>query len=226
VIRCEGVSFGYPDGTRALDGIDLSIEAGERVAIAGPNGSGKSTLVRLWNGLLRPTAGRVLVDGRSTEGRHVADLARTVALVFQDPTRQLFQRTCRAEVAFGARNAGLRGRALDVAVDAALDAVGLADDAATTPYDLGASRRRLLAIAGVVAMATPVVVLDEPTIGLDTRERGLVAGRVARLATEGGTVVAISHDARFVAESFGRLIRLGAGRVVADGRPAEAVGAG
>lgn len=226
MIRCEGVEFTYPDGTRALGGIDLSIEAGERVAIVGANGSGKSTLVRLWNGLLRPTAGRVLIDGRSTEGRHVAELARLVALAFQDPARQLFQRTCRAEVAFGARNAGLRAPELDAAVDAALDAVGLADDAATTPYDLGPSRRRLLAIASVVAMATPVVVLDEPTIGLDTSQRAMVAALIDRLASDGRTVVAISHDTRLVADSLERLIRLDAGRVVADESPPKVPSAG
>jgi energy-coupling factor transport system ATP-binding protein len=216
VIRCEGLRFTYPDGTPALGGIDLSIEAGERVAITGPNGSGKTTLVRHWNGLLRPTSGRVAVDGRSTEGRRVAELARTVGLAFQDPARQLFQRTCRAEVAFGARNAGLRGRELEAATDAALEAVGLATEAGTVPYDLGPSRRRLLAIASVVAMRTPVVVLDEPTIGLDSAQRAIVAALVDRLAADGRTVVAISHDARLVAERFGRVIRMEAGRIADD----------
>jgi energy-coupling factor transporter ATP-binding protein EcfA2 len=215
VIRCEGVGFAYPDGTVALDAIDLSIDAGELVAIVGRNGSGKTTLVRLWNGLLRPTNGRVLVDGRPTEGRRVAELARTVGITFQDPARQLFQPTCRSEVAFGARNAGLRGLELAVAVDAALDAVGLAGEAGTTPYDLGPSRRRLLAIASVVAMRAPIVVLDEPTIGLDEAQRATVTALVERLATEGRTVVAISHDPRFVAGSFPRVIRLDAGRITA-----------
>ncbi len=222
MIRCEGLTFAYPDGTRALDGIDLSIEAGERVAIIGPNGSGKTTLVRHWNGLLRPTAGRVLIDGRSTEDRRVAELARSVAMAFQDPARQLFQRTCRAEVAFGARNAGLRGRDLDTGVESALDAVGLAAEAGTTPYDLGPSRRRLLAIASVVAMRTPVVVLDEPTIGLDAPQRAIVAALIDRLATEGRTIVAISHDPQFVAASFERVLRLERGHLVAEGPPAVA----
>ncbi len=225
MIRCEGASYAYPDGTRALDGVDLEIAPGERVAIMGRNGSGKSTLVRLWNGLLRPTSGRILIDGRSTEGRRVAELARSVGLAFQDPSRQLFGRTCRAEVEFGARNAGLRRHELVLAVDAALDAVGLLGQAGTTPYDLGPSRRRLLAISSVVAMGTPVVVLDEPTIGLDMAQRSIVAGLIDRLATEGRTVVAISHDPQFVAGSFQRSIRLDHGRVVADGKSAEGLGA-
>jgi energy-coupling factor transport system ATP-binding protein len=223
VIRCEALRFAYPDGTVALEGLDLSIEAGERVAIVGPNGSGKSTLVRHWNGLLRATAGRVLVDGRTTEGRRVAALARVVGLVFQDPTRQLFRGSVRAEVEFGARNVGLRGRDLDAAVDDALRALALTDDVRTSPYDLGPSRRRLLAIASVLAMRTPVVVLDEPTIGLDDGQRHVVGALVERLAAEGRTVVAISHDARFVLERFPRAVRLDAGRIVADGAVAGVV---
>lgn len=218
MIRCEGLVFDYPDGTRALDGLELVIGAGERVAIVGRNGSGKSTLVRHWNGLLRPTAGSVEVDGASTEGRRVAHLARVVGLTFQDPDHQLFARTCRREVEFGARNVGLSGGMLDAAVGEALEAVGLTERAAANPYDLGPSGRRLLAIASVLAMRTPTVVLDEPTMGLDVRQVERVKAIVAALAAEGRTVVAISHDARFVAGSFERVIRLEAGRVIADER--------
>lgn len=217
MIRCEGLVFAYPDGTRALDGLDLVIERGDRVAITGRNGSGKSTLVRHWNGLLQPTGGRVLVDGAPTAGRHVAALARIVGMTFQDPDRQLFAGSCQREVAFGARNVGLRGRELDAAVDAALDAVGLTERAAANPYDLGGSKRRLLGIASVLAMRTTVVVLDEPTMGLDTAERERVAAIIAALATEGRTVVGISHDTAFIARSFNRVVRLEAGRVAADG---------
>jgi cobalt/nickel transport system ATP-binding protein len=160
VIRCEGLVHVYADGTRALDGVDLEIGAGERVALTGPNGAGKTTLVRHWNGLLRPTAGKVLIDGRPTDGRTVAELARSVAVSFQDPAAQLFAPTCHAEVAFGARNAGLDGAALERAVHDALELVWLTDAVRTNPYDLGPSRRRLLTMAAVVAMGTPVIVLD------------------------------------------------------------------
>jgi len=213
VIRCDGVAFDYPDSTHALEGVDVEIRAGERVAIVGRNGSGKTTLVRLWNGLLRPTSGRVEIAGLPTASRHVAALAREIGLTFQDPNDQLFARTCRAEVAYGARNSGLGGRELDGAVDAGLALVGLADDAGANPYDLGPSKRRLLALASVLAIRTPVVVLDEPTMGLDADERTRVASVIAALAEAGRTVVAISHDARFVAGSFERSIVLEAGRV-------------
>jgi energy-coupling factor transport system ATP-binding protein len=221
VIRCEGLQFVYSDGTRALDGIDLEVRGGERVAIVGSNGSGKSTLVRHWNGLLRPTEGRVLVDGAPTSDRRVAELARTVALAFQDPGRQIFGRRCRDEVGFGARNVGLRGSELDAAVGEALEAVGLADATDTNPYDLGRARRKLLTIASVLAMRTPVVVLDEPTTGQDARGVASIEAIVASLAAAGRTIVAISHDEAFVAAAFSRVVRLEAGRVVADGLPAE-----
>jgi energy-coupling factor transport system ATP-binding protein len=222
-IRCANVAFRYPDGTPALDDASLEIRLGESVAIVGRNGSGKTTLARHLNGLLRPTSGTVEVAGRTTDGRRVAELARVVGLTFQEPNDQLFARTCREEVAFGARNVALRGAALQVAVMTALDAVGLGDAAGSNPYDLGPSRRRLLAIASVLAMRTPVVVLDEPTVGLDDTERARVGALVSALANQGRTVVAISHDARFVAESCGRIIRMEAGRIVHDG-PATAIG--
>jgi energy-coupling factor transport system ATP-binding protein len=220
VIRCEGVTFAYPDGTPALAGLDLEIAAGERVAITGRNGSGKSTLIRHWNGLLRPTAGRVVLDGRPTEGRRVAELARTVGISFQDPASQLFARTCRDEVAFGARNVGLQGAGLAKAVEAALGAVGLAERAGENPYDLGLARRKLLAIGSVLAMGTPVVVLDEPTPGQDADGRARLRDVVANLASEGRTVVAVTHDRDFIAEAFERVVVLDAGRIVADGSAA------
>lgn len=216
-IRCEGVGYDYPDGTRALDGIDLTVRAGERIAIVGLNGSGKTTLVRTWNGLARPTRGRVEVDGQSTTGQHVGALARSIGLTFQDPDRQIFARTCRDEVAFGARNVGLSGRELEAAITESLAAVGLADEAGTNPYDLGPSRRRLLALAGVLAMRPPIVVLDEPTMGLDVDQRAQVRSIVDGLAGAEHTIVAISHDMRFVRASFDRAVVLESGRVVADG---------
>jgi energy-coupling factor transport system ATP-binding protein len=220
LIRCDGLVHVYPDGTRALDGINLEIGRGEIVALTGPNGAGKTTLVRHWNGLLRPTAGWVTIDGRPTAGRHVAELARSVGLVFQDPSAQLFASTCRAEVAFGPRNLGLRGEPLDRAVTGALTIVGLADAARSNPYDLAPSRRRLLAIASVIAMGTPVLVLDEPTAGFDDEQVAQLRRVLTALAELGRTVVAVSHDRRLLAPGlFDREIHLDAGRVVPAGMP-------
>jgi energy-coupling factor transport system ATP-binding protein len=224
-LRLDGVTHVYgPSGVTALDGVTLELAAGQRVALIGQNGSGKTTLVRHLNGLLRPTAGRMLVDGADAAGHTVAQLARQVGLVFQDPNRQIFAGSVRAEVEFGPRNLGFRGSEVHAAADWALEAVGLADEARTNPYDLGESRRKLLALASVLAMRTPVLVLDEPTTGQDLRGVAVVRQAIEAATAEGRTVIAISHDMEFVAEAFERVVVMRAGRVILDGPPANVFG--
>ena len=219
-LRVEQLAHVYPEGdVRALDGVDLHIAAGERVALIGQNGSGKTTLVRHLNGLLRPTSGRVLIDDTDAARLTVAQLATRVGLVFQDPDRQIFAGSVRAEVEFGPRNIGRSGGELRTAVESALEATGLAGEERTNPYDLGGSRRKLLALASVLAMRTPVLVLDEPTTGQDARGVERVRSAVDAVTDEGRTVIAISHDMRFVAEAFDRVVVLRDGRVVLDGPP-------
>ncbi|MFI5261243.1 MAG: energy-coupling factor ABC transporter ATP-binding protein [Candidatus Limnocylindrales bacterium] len=219
ILTLEGISFRYPDGHLALRKVDLAVAEGERVALVGQNGSGKSTLVRHLNGLLRPTEGRLLLGGRDIAGRTTAELAGQVGLLFQNPDLQLFEERIRAEVEFGPRNLGLQGARLDAAVDEALQAVGLADVADTNPFLLGSSRRKLVALASVLAMQTPIVVLDEPTTGQDAQGTDRVEAIVEGLARGGRTVIAVSHDLRFVAEAFDRVVVMQAGAVVLDGPP-------
>ena len=220
-IRLEGVSFTYPSGAQALADIDLTFGAGAAVGIIGANGSGKTTLARHLDGLLRPASGRVLLDRVDAATRSTAQLAAQVGLAFQDPDRQIFERTVRAEVSFGPRQRAWSDEQRRHAVDAALEATGLADAADLHPGELGAGRRKLLTMASVLAMQTPVVVLDEPTIGLDRRGIDRIAGLIEQLRSAGRTVVGISHDLRFVAESFERIVVLEAGRLVSEGTPAE-----
>jgi energy-coupling factor transport system ATP-binding protein len=220
-IRLDDVGFVYPDGTRALADVDLAFAPGESVAIVGQNGSGKSTLVRHINGLLRPTEGGVLHDGEDIAGRRVAALASRVGIVFQNPDRQIFAGKVRNEVTFGPRMLGRSEAEASAAGASALEIVGLSESIDANPYDLGYSRRKLLAIASVLAMDTPVVVLDEPTTGQDARGIARVQAVLANLIGDGRTVIAISHDMRFVAESFARVVVMGDGRVLLDGSPAE-----
>lgn len=219
-IRLEDVGFVYPDGTRALAEVGLAFAPGESVAIVGQNGSGKSTLVRQLNGLLRPTEGRVLHDGEDIVGHRVAALANRVGIVFQNPDRQIFAGKVRNEVTFGPRMLGRSEAEAIEAGAAALEIVGLSESMDANPYDLGYSRRKLLAIASVLAMDTPVLVLDEPTTGQDARGIARVQAVLANLKGDGRTVIAISHDMRFVAESFARVVVMGDGRVLLDGPPA------
>lgn len=220
-LALEGVGFVYPDGTRALSGVDLTIAPGEVVAIVGQNGSGKSTLVRHLDGLLRPTEGRVLHDGEDVGDVRVAALASRVGIVFQNPDRQIFAGRVRTEVEFGPRILGRPASEAAEAASVALAAVGLTQHAEDNPYDLGFSRRKLLSLASVLAMNTPVVVLDEPTTGQDAPGVGRIRRVIDEIAGAGRSVIAISHDMRFVAETFRRVVVMGAGRVLLDGSPAE-----
>ncbi|MGH2380855.1 MAG: energy-coupling factor ABC transporter ATP-binding protein [Candidatus Limnocylindria bacterium] len=219
-LRTDRLVHVFRDGEiRALDGVDVSIGSGERVALIGQNGSGKTTLVRHLNGLLRPTEGRVTIDGRDAAELTVAQMSGRVGLVFQDPDRQIFAGSVRAEVEFGPRNLGRSGAELRDAVSDALEATGLAAETSTNPYDLGQSRRKLLALASVLAMRTPVLVLDEPTTGQDARGVQRVHDVVEAVSAERRTVIAVSHDMRFVAETFERVMVMRAGKVILDGPP-------
>ena len=221
-LRVERLVHVYRDGgVRALDGINLVIRPGERVAIVGQNGSGKTTLVRHLNGLLRPTEGRVLHDGRDIADSRVAVLAATVGVVFQDPDRQIFAGRVVDEVAFGPRMLGRSREDVDRAVDEALDAVGLRDVAGHNPYDLGYSRRKLLALASVLAMETPILVIDEPTTGQDVRGIARVQSVIGDVNASGRTVIVVTHDMRFVAETFDRVVVMGAGQIRLQGAPDE-----
>jgi energy-coupling factor transport system ATP-binding protein len=220
-IRVQELVHVYPSGVRALEGVDLAIPAGQALALVGENGSGKTTLVRHLNGLLRPTAGRVLLDDEDCAARRVAELATLVALSFQDPAEQIFAGAVHDEVAFGPRSLGRPAEEVERAVERALERTGLLADAARNPGDLGHSRRKLLSIAAVLAMETPVVVLDEPTTGQDARGLERVQAIVSELGGEGRTVIAVTHDLRFAAESFERVVVMRAGRAILDGAPAE-----
>lgn len=218
------VYFTYPGGVPALRGVDLHLAAGEQAAIVGANGSGKTTLARQLNGLLRPSQGRVTIGGVETTAVTVAQLARRVGYLFQHPDDQLFQRTVAAEVAFGPRNLGWSADRAAAQTQQALAQLALEDVANENPHDLGLARRRQVALAAVAAMDTPIVVLDEPTVGQDARFATLLARLLADWRQAGKTVVAISHDMAFVAAHFTRLVVMHEGRVLRDGAMREVVG--
>jgi energy-coupling factor transporter ATP-binding protein EcfA2 len=166
----------------------------------------------------------VRIDGVAIEKQHVADLAREVAIAFQNPDRQIFGRSVGAEVRFGVHNAGVGGDEVDRRARMALERVGLDGTESINPYDLGYSRRKLLAIASILAMETPIVVLDEPTTGQDARGFERIGTIVDELCATGRTVIAISHDMRFVAERFGRVVVMRAGEVILEGTPDHVFG--
>ncbi len=221
-LRVEQVAFSYPSGVQALRGVSLAVESGEALAIVGENGAGKTTLARHLIGLLKPDSGRVQVGDWDTAGRSPSQLAQRVGFAFQNPDDQLFSQTVWEEVAFGPRNLGLRRQALPARVERALQRVGLEEHAGQHPYDLPWDRRKLLGIASILAMETPIVVLDEPTTGQDAAGADRLGQILRGLKDEGRTLVTISHDLDFCAEHFERTVVMVAGQVAADG-PSEEV---
>jgi energy-coupling factor transport system ATP-binding protein len=220
-LRVENVTFAYPAGVEALHDVSLSVAPGEAVGIIGENGAGKTTLVKHLNGLLKPDDGRVLVEGHDTRDYTAATLARWVGLVFQNPDDQLFQSSVRKEVALGPRNLGLDEQEVDERIRWALELVEMEDAIDVHPYDLGLSGRKLVAIAAIVAMDPPIVVLDEPTTGQDHAGSDVLRRVVTELRDLDKTVIAISHDMDFIARSFPRVVTMAHAEVLLDGPARE-----
>jgi len=214
ILDVSGLTFAYPDGRTVLAGVDLRVEAGERVALLGPNGAGKTTLLLQLNGILRPASGMVMVAGLPVEPRNLREVRRLVGVVFQDPDDQLFMPTVRDDVAFGPANLGVRGADLDRTVAEALAAVGMADAAARPPHHLSLGERRRVALATVLAMRPALLVLDEPTSNLDPVARRELAEILAGLDV---AVLMVTHDLPYALQLCGRSAILSGGRVVADG---------
>lgn len=226
LIRVEDLAHTYAAGTplerAALRGVNLKIRAGERVGILGPTGSGKSTLVQHLAGLLKPTAGRVWLDDVVAHGRGAAARAhrRRVGLAFQYPEDQVFEHTVFREVAFGPRNLELGETEVRARVRWALDMVGLeaAQVMERVPFTLSGGELRRVALAGVLAMRPEVLILDEPTAGLDPRGRRELLARVRAWQEETGmTLLLVSHDLGGLSRVVERAVVLAGGRVVADG---------
>jgi energy-coupling factor transport system ATP-binding protein len=216
-IEIDNLHYTYPSGVEALRGVSLALEPGEHVAIVGQNGAGKTTLVRHLNGLLQPTRGAVRIGDWFTHQTSVAKLAARVGYVFQNPDEQLFKGNVREEVEFGPTNLGLASAQIEAQVDEALALLELSDKVEVNPYDLTPTWRKRIAIAAVLAMNTPIIVLDEPTTGQDHHSVQHLGDLIQHLHAQHKTVIAISHDIDFVAENFGRIIVMGQGRVLLDG---------
>ncbi len=217
LIDVKDVWFSYNNKNMALNGVSLMIESGETIALIGQNGGGKTTLAKHFNGLLRPTRGQVLVRGSDTTEVPANKLALTVGYVFQNPSHQIFSSKVWDEVAFGPKNAGLKPEEIEERTEAAIAAVGLKGFEQTHPYDLDYGKMKLLTIASIISIRPEVYCLDEPTTGQDHQGRRRVAELMRSLNNAGATVIAITHDMRFVAEVAERVILLAGGKIVADG---------
>ncbi len=224
MIGFEGVSYAYPtpeDGFVALRDVDVTLEAGESVAVVGPNGSGKSTFARLCDGLLMPSEGTVTVDGLDTSDEEtVWDVRERVALVMQDADTQIVGTSVETDVAFGPENLGLAPEAIRERVASSLEAVGLHGYGSVEPHLLSEGRKHLLAVAGALAMRPSYLVADEPTAMLDPVSRSRVLRLLDRLAEEGLGIVLVTQRVEEAVRAD-RVIAFLEGRVIADGAPED-----
>ncbi|MCD6470571.1 ATP-binding cassette domain-containing protein [Candidatus Bathyarchaeota archaeon] len=221
MIEVENVYFTYPNGVEALRGVSLKIADGEFVAIMGQNGAGKTTLVKHFNGLLKPTKGRVLIDGVDTRQVSVAKLSRKVGLVFQNPDHQLFSETVEEEISFALRNFGFNEKIIRERVNWVLNLLDLVQYRRTSPFMLSGGERKRVALASVLAWDPKIIILDEPTIGQDSRQKERLRQFIIQMNQQGKTVIIVTHDIEFVVECEPRVILMANGKIIADGETRE-----
>ena len=215
MIEFKNVSASYSNEVPVLKEVSFTINDGDFVAFVGTNGAGKSTTMRLCNGLLKPVSGEVLIDGVPTTQLRVSELARRVGFLFQNPDRQICCETVRDELMFSFKAQGNDTSEAQARVDQIIELFGF--DPAAEPFLLNRGTRQLLALASIIVTAPPVVILDEPTTGLDFRECEKVMGVVRSLHEQGTTVIMVCHDMEVVADFAQRIIVMADGGVVADG---------
>jgi energy-coupling factor transport system ATP-binding protein len=221
IIQVENVSYAYPNGVQALNGVSLTIHKGEFVAIMGENGAGKTTLVKHFNGLLRPQEGSITVDGVDVSQVSVASLARKVGLVFQSPDDQLFSENVESEISFALNNFGFEKEVVEKRVGWALNLLGIERYRKSSPFILSGGERKRVALASVLAWDPEIVVLDEPTIGQDYAQKERLRHFLMQLRVQGKTTIIVTHDVEFVAECKPRIVLMADGGIIADGTTKE-----
>ena len=220
-VEVKDLHFEYEKDTEVLTGINLSINRGECVAIVGQNGSGKTTLVKHFNGLLRPTSGKIIVNGIETAGKTIAQLSKTVGYLFQNPDHQIFSASVEEEIAFGPKNLGADPEETERRVAEALKLVRLEEYRKVPPSTLGLGQRRKVTLASIVAMKPDVMILDEPTTGIDWNGSIQLMDSVRELNKQGHTIITITHSMRVVAQYAERTIVLANGKIILDGPTRE-----
>ena len=221
MLEVQGIHFSYPSGIEALKGVTLTVRDGEFLAIMGQNGAGKTTLVKHFNGLLKPSMGRVRVDGVETTKTSVATLARKVGFVFQNPDHQLFSETVEDEISFALKNFGYETGVVENRITWALNLLGLSEYRKTSPFMLSGGERKRVALASVLAWDPQILILDEPTIGQDHQQKENLRQFIIQMQAQGKTIVIVTHDVEFVAECNPRVVLMREGIILADGEGKE-----
>jgi energy-coupling factor transport system ATP-binding protein len=216
VISMHDVKHTYDGGIEALKGVNFNMRGGEYIAIVGGNGSGKTTLAKHMNGLLRPTGGKVELFEKDTSRMTVAEMSKLVGYAFQNPDHQLFCATVDEELAFGPQNLGCTKDEVWLRVEYAVQTMGLQSIRKLPPLSLNLGQRRRISIASIIAMDPNVLILDEPTTGLDLTESADLMAAVRKLNIDGRTIVLITHEMKLVAEHANRVVVMANGRIVLD----------
>lgn len=216
VLSVEDVSYRYGENAPlALKNVNLSINRGEFIALAGQNGAGKTTLAKLFNGLLRPTEGRVTVEGYDTRNADVERLAKLVGYCYQNPDHQIFASTVKEEVAFGPKNLGVKKDEIENVIMRSLELVGLEDQIDESPFMLGRGERQKLAVASILAMESSILIIDEPTTGMDLRASRSIMSLLRSWHEGGRTIVVITHDMNIIAEYVPTTVVMSRGKILA-----------
>ncbi len=218
-LETKNLSFTYHDGTQALKNVNIKIKKGEKIAIMGPNGAGKSTLFSHFNGLSEPTSGHVEIEGEKIvfEREALLKVRQKVGIVFQDPNDQLFAPTVKEDVAFGPMNLGLEYEEVERRIKESLEMVGMAGFEEKTPHHLSGGQQKRVAIAGIIAMRPDIMILDEPTAGLDPEGVDKVLNILNNLNKEGMSIVISSHDIEMVNHFADKIFVLYDGEIIAEG---------
>ena len=218
-LETKNLSYTYHDGTQALKNVNIKIRKGEKIAIMGPNGAGKSTLFSHFNGLNEPTSGHVEIDGEKIifERDELIKVRQKVGIVFQDPNDQLFAPTVKEDVAFGPMNLGLDYDEVEKRIRESLEMVGMSGFEEKTPHHLSGGQQKRVAIAGIIAMRPDIMILDEPTAGLDPEGVEKVLDILNNLNKEGISIVISSHDIEMVNQFADKIFVLHDGEIIAEG---------
>jgi energy-coupling factor transport system ATP-binding protein len=220
-IEVKDLVYCYPDGTKALNGINLEVGLGEMMALIGQNGSGKTTLSKCLNGLFKPTSGDVIVDGLNSRNTSIVQMVKRVGYVFQNPDHQLFNNNCWDEIAYGPRNIQLPEDEVKERVAEAAQVVGLKEEYFTEhPFFLSKGLRQRVAIASILALRPKVIIVDEPTTGQDRYQSLEIMNFLKDLnENHGHTIIIITHDMPIVASYAHRVVAMGIGQILADDTP-------
>jgi energy-coupling factor transport system ATP-binding protein len=219
LIRCENLTHIYDGEVVAVDNVNLDIKGGELIGVIGQNGSGKTTLVKHFNGLLKPTKGKVFVKGKDTQNLRVQELSRSVGYVFQNPNHQLFAKTVKEELEFGPTNLGLAPEEVEERVNKAFEFFNLEKYRESHPYRISFPLRKLVGMASIYTMRPDVFILDEPTTGQDHITTRIVYRLIERLRDEGSTVICVAHDMILLAEVVERMLVMRNSKLIADTDP-------